>query len=123
MEAQQTAQTTMQKLINNQWLIASNNEKECRLKHQYTTTQLIISVICQGKTTSDTADFYLSNQIETTFDYSKVGNVSDGKYIIFFIPERDGYSYFNVDEIIELDADFMQLKSLKSNFVFRFYAN
>ncbi|MDR1347650.1 MAG: hypothetical protein LBJ63_04350 [Prevotellaceae bacterium] len=115
-------QTTMQKLINKTWTLVSNNANECLYKHQYTATQLIESVVCQEKTTSGNADFYLSNQIETTFDYSKVGNVTDGKYIISFVPEMNGHSYFNVDEIIEITDTYFELKSLKSNFVFKFHA-
>jgi hypothetical protein len=120
--AQTNNQTIMQKLINKTWSLLSNNENYCMLKHQYTTTHLTISVICQEKITSGTADFYLSNQIETTFDYSKVGNITDGKYIISFIPERNGYSYFDVDEIITITDTYLETKSLKSGAIFKYNA-
>jgi hypothetical protein len=118
--AQNNNQTTMQKLINKTWGVLSNNENYCMYKQVYTTTKFNEYVICQGETTSGVADFYLSNQVETTFDYSKVGSLNEGKYIISFVPEWNGYSYFNVYEIITLTDTYMELKSLKSNSIFKF---
>ncbi|MDR1199149.1 MAG: hypothetical protein LBK94_09110 [Prevotellaceae bacterium] len=88
-------QTIMQKLINKIWVLSWDNENDnYAYKQQYTSTQITKSVITNFGTTSVVADFYLSNQVETTFNYSKVGNATDGKYIISFLPEMDGESYF-----------------------------
>ncbi|MDR1199150.1 MAG: hypothetical protein LBK94_09115 [Prevotellaceae bacterium] len=118
--AQTNNPTTMQKLINKTWTLVSNNANECLYKHQYTATQLIESVVCQEKTTSGNADFYLSNQIEATFDYSKVGNIQNGKYIIEYIPDLNGESIFHVDEIITITDTYLETKSLKSGSTFKF---
>jgi hypothetical protein len=118
--AQSNNTTTMQKLINKDWLMTVSNPNDLSFKFRYTTTYLTEALTYQGKTTSDVSAFYLSNQIETTFDYSKVGNVTDGKYIISFIPERNGYSYFDVYEILVLTDVYMEIKSLKSYKTFKF---
>ncbi|MDR1347648.1 MAG: hypothetical protein LBJ63_04340 [Prevotellaceae bacterium] len=120
--AQSNNPTTMQKLINKTWVLSWDNEFNANYayKQQYTSTQITESVITNFGTTSAVADFYLSNQIETTFNYSKVGNATDGQYIISLIPEMDGHSYFNVYEIIEITDTYLETKSLKSGQTFKF---
>ncbi|MDR1347647.1 MAG: hypothetical protein LBJ63_04335 [Prevotellaceae bacterium] len=119
--AQSNNPTIMQKLINKTLVLSWDNENDnYAYKQQYTSTQITKSVITNFGTTSVVADFYLSNQIETTFSYSKIGNATDGKYIISFIPEMDGESIFNVDEIIEITDTYLETKSLKSGSTFKF---
>ena len=52
--------------------------------------------------------YYLSNNIETTFDHTKVGNVSSGRYIIVLWSIVK--SQIDVYEIMRLDAHALQLK-------------
>ncbi|MDR2292600.1 MAG: hypothetical protein LBE11_03905 [Prevotellaceae bacterium] len=120
--AQSNNQTTLQKLINKTWVLSWDNPTnvDYAYKQQYTSTQLTESVITPYGISSSVAAFYLSNQIETSFDYSKVGNITDGRYIISFLPDLDGRSYFHVDEIITITDIYLETKSLKSGSTFKF---
>jgi hypothetical protein len=123
--------TTLQKLINKDWVYIHENpgyEKYVWIE-RYTQTKQITTMKTAGDITiydeeddMPDSDFYLSDQIETTFDYSKVGNVQNGKYIIWYIPEYDGESFFDVEEIITLTDTYLEVKSLESGETFRFSA-
>ncbi len=56
-------------------------------------------------------DFYLSNEIESVFDFSKVGKADNGKYIIELNNFRGTSRFFlNVYEILELTEDKLVIK-------------
>jgi len=57
--------------------------------------------------------YYLSESIETTFDWTKVGNVSSGRYIIIlWSPANDkrAQPHIGVYEILYLDEHTLQIK-------------
>jgi len=56
--------------------------------------------------------YYLSNNIETTFDNTKVGNVSSGRYIILWNSINNQYAqpHIEVYEIVYLDAQTLKMK-------------
>jgi len=56
----------------------------------------------------------LSEIIETTFDHTKVGNVSSGRYIILWNPINNEYAqpHIEVFEILYLDEHTLQMKYL-----------
>ena len=118
--------TTLQKLINKEWMYIHQNVgyEDYQLKFIYTTTTLDVIIICKGVVTADDHpySFYLSDQIETSFDHSMVGNVQNGKYIISYIPDYDGVPIFDVDEIITITDTYLEIKSLKSGETFKFNA-
>ncbi|MDR1347649.1 MAG: hypothetical protein LBJ63_04345 [Prevotellaceae bacterium] len=125
--AQSNNQTTLQKLINKDWVliheVSGYESYVCKIN--YTTTKSVISVIHNGVTSydeGDDSDFYLSDQIETTFDYSKVGNVQNGKYIIEYIPDLNGESIFHVDEIITITDTYLEIKSHTSGKTYKYTA-
>ena len=53
--------------------------------------------------------YYLSNEIETVFEQSKVGEIKNGKYIIIFNDKKNNHS---VSEIIELNELNLIIKSV-----------
>ena len=55
-------------------------------------------------------EYYLSDSIETTFNKSKVGNNTNGRYII----QRDKGGYLYIYEILKLTNDKLILKALNS---------
>jgi hypothetical protein len=112
--------STLEKLMNKTWVRIYDNQGDWSFKQNYTTTVLTETLYYQGKTITAESYFYLSDQIETTFDNSKVGNVTDGKYIISFIPEWDGNSYFKVWEIMIITETYLEIKSLKSGNILKF---
>ena len=116
--------TTLQKLINKNWMYIqkyTNSYEACQLKEVFTTTTLDVIAICRGEATaSDPYSFYLSDQIETFFNHSKVGNVQNGKYIISYMPDYKGITLFEVDEIITITDTYLEIKSLRSGQTFRF---
>ena len=117
--------TTMQKLINKEWVYIFTNPEayiDHAWKEIFTTAERITTILVKGYPTSGAADFHLSDQIETTFDYGKVGNVQNGKYIIQYIPDLRGETIFSVYEIITLTDTYLEIKSLKSGFIFRYNA-
>ena len=66
----------------------------------------IINISDFGQTIKN---YYLSDNIETTFDHTKVGNVSSGRYIIVLwnsLPQPD----ITVYEIVYLDEHTLQLQ-------------
>jgi hypothetical protein len=119
--AQSGGQTTLQKLMDETWVMIFNNTGDWSFKQNYTTTLINEALYYQGNTTSSICNFYLSNQIETTFDYSKVGNVQNGKYIVT-VDELFGESIINVYEILRLEDYYMDLKSMKSGEIFNYTA-
>ncbi len=72
---------------------------------KFTDTTSIFVYDIDGKISRDTSLFYLSNSIETVFDFSKVGKSVNGKYIIRVGP-HGSYIY----EILELSTEKYRMK-------------
>jgi hypothetical protein len=113
--------TTMDKLINKNWVMLLNNLGDLSVKERYLTTQRTATFVYQGNSSVAILNFYLSNQIETSFDYNKVGNTANGKYIISIL-NNGNTDTFSVYEIITLTNTYMELKSLKSLETFKYNA-
>jgi hypothetical protein len=117
--AQSNNSTTLQMLVNKNWVfVCSDPNWGCEkygYKKSYTQTKQTTIVTVNGVPSSGESDFYLSNQVEASFDYSKVGDVQNGNYIITFIPDLNGESIFHVTEIVAIDEDLLILKNKHGN--------
>jgi hypothetical protein len=113
--------TTLEKLMNETWVMIPVIPGDWSFRQNYTTTHINQTLIYNGYTEYRACNFYLSNQIETTFDYSKVGNVQNGNYIITVV-ELFGESIISVFEILRLEDYYMDLKSIDSNAIFKYSA-
>ena len=108
-----TAQnTTMDYLTNNKWETLLPADQSFSIITEFSKAEEVNSLIYKGTTSKLSYLYYLSNEIEESFDNDKVGMREDGKYII----ERNlenGDVYRR--EIIEINDQKLVLKNLHNN--------
>lgn len=81
----QQTKSIMHLLIQNEWLtsIKMNEDQYIKTSNIFTPTEFIQKTKIQGQTEFEVKfQYYLSDSIETTFDYKKVGKALNGSYII-----------------------------------------
>lgn len=79
----QTTPSTLTRLTSKIWVYKFDDDKEKpRVDFKYSTTEEEVHYISDKWNTIEKASFYLSNTIDKVFDDTKVGKISDGKYII-----------------------------------------
>lgn len=107
------AQTTMELLTSNNWEPQNyfDEEEGERGYIKFTATTRTYVEDIDGEIDRAPNEFYLSNSIEYTFDNSKVGKNSAGRYII-----RNGAGYVFIAEIIELTSEKLVTQNLTPNF-------
>jgi hypothetical protein len=114
--------TTLQKLTGKTWTYQypEGYSKPIVLTFSFTDSTQTGTITFEGGGGSADRLFYLSDTIETVFDDSKVGNVQNGKYIIFNACGTNGNCKVVVDEIISLTDVKLSIKAANntvSNFV------
>ena len=81
--AQLRTNGTLTRLTSKIWVYKFDDDKEKpRVEFKYSTTEEEVHYISDKWNTIEKASFCLSNTIDKVFDDTKVGKISDGKYII-----------------------------------------
>ena len=105
------AQTTQELLMSTNWEPQNFVSEEDRCYIKYTASQEIFVSDIDNEITRYTDAYYLSSLPESSFDKSKVGKSTTGRYIITY---EAGYVF--ISEILELTPTKLKLKNLTPGF-------
>lgn len=111
----QEQKTTQQLLMGKTWDMQGMMGKTMSEAYDENT----ITVYYNGKELGKD-EYYLSDVIEVEFDTSKVGRMSEGKYIVHRAKKEKGYKEelpVTVLEIVQLDETMLTLKNIKNEHV------
>lgn len=100
MSAQET-KSTKELLSQQEWELSLNIGKNTTIieKYNFTPTEIIHYSMYGNKELKLVFKYYLSDKIETTFNYDKVNKINNGKYIIIM----NQFSDIIVYEIIKIN--------------------
>lgn len=108
----QTASSVLSKLVEKVWTYRFQSDKDYPIiEMRFSATEQNIYYSSEKWEKGEKHPFYLSDDIVTTFDESKIGNVSDGKYIVTKETSKDQdvvYCY----EIIELSSSTLTFRRI-----------
>lgn len=112
----QTPSSTLTKLTNKIWVYKFDDDKEKpRVEFKYSTSEEEVHYISDKWNTIEKASYYLSNTIDKVFDDTKVGKISDGKYIILKDVFEDGHIEVSCLEIIELTTTTFKCRDIEGD--------
>lgn len=102
------------------WLAQFPNKQDFSFETVFTANQKVVTFIYKQDSVITRVCYYLSDEIEKTFDEKKVGGLSKGKYIIFEPmeknPENDDLPRNSpVSEILKLTPKELTIKNLENN--------
>ena len=113
----QTGSSVMNRLQGKEWMLLFNNTSKNRV---YTQTECFIN---DDSKYYNTAEYYLSDTIETVFDKNKMGKIMNGKYIIERMisrePDNNHPSEVRAFKIKELNANLLILNYRNEEFDYR----
>lgn len=66
-----------------------------------------------------TFNYYLSDTIDETFDFNKIGTVNDGKYIVSKAKDNS-LSNFSVYEIISISPDSLEIRFVENTHTLKY---
>ena len=79
--------TTQELLISKDWNRTINQSMSDGF--EFTEADMITYIIYKGQKTERKYIYYLSDELEIKFDYSKVGKAKNGKYLMYIIASKD----------------------------------
>lgn len=100
---------TLSSLIDKDWALTAFGEKKEQGIHFTSSKKTYFFWIKGKREVYVDSDFYLCNKKETTFDTSKVGKSTEGKYIIALKKKPDGTERIDIYEIVTLTDSEMTL--------------
>lgn len=104
LSAGQSAESTISKLKSTPWEMYHLRQATYRVFVQYTDRKIVTTIMYDGQKNVDERDFYLSDQIETTFDPEKIGTSREGKYIIIRLEAKaPGAPEISVEQIVSVN--------------------
>lgn len=113
----QTTPSTLAMLTGKVWnyLLFDDGEKEIRIEFYYSTTEERVQCFSDVWNTTETSEFYLSDNIVNVFDDSKIGKINNGKYIILKDVFEDGHIEVSCQEIIELTDTTLTIRDIEGD--------
>ena len=107
----QTTKSTQEMLCANTWIFDQGERKGATM-FKYSDKYETCTFRYNGEEASAVKEYYLSDSIDTTFDKQKVGNVTNGKYIIAYNSKMSEIVIF---EIISLTDDEIVLQAIANH--------
>ncbi len=109
---------TQQALMNKKWKYNISSDSY-RIYSTYTATEEEHSLIYENDSIKTTSLYYLSDNIDTTFNFQQVGKNKTGKYIMMYREETlestgEVLIFFDQFEIVELNDSILSLKNVKN---------
>ena len=113
--------STLEKLQND-WSLQFPCKKSMDVTVRFSDKVYTSITSVEGHTFEKNYPFYLSNEIEEKFDSTKVGKITEGKYIVWLFknPQKDSREWLRHFEIQELSDTSLVYKHLYNNSIFPF---
>lgn len=112
---------TIEKLQND-WSLQFPGKKSMDVTVRFSDKAYTSITSVEGHRFEKSYPFYLSNEIEEKFDSTKVGKITEGKYIVWLFknPQKDSREWLRHFEIQELSDTSLVYKHLYNNSIFPF---
>lgn len=113
------SKTTMELLINKEWVMQFPSKQSYSSKIIYDKNEEKSILTINNEEYPLISSYYLSNEFITKFDFTKVGKISNGKYIVTYreTVNKEGIkcTAFQLYEIMNLNASNLVLKNMENN--------
>nr|WP_303776901.1 hypothetical protein [Bacteroides intestinalis] len=112
--------TTLSLLANKEWIMQFPEKQNFSYKLTYDTHTQTYTFIYSDGGYVDKVPYYLSDEVASNFDSTKVGKCECGKYIITLITPKNEKKRVLVYEILDLSAVYLKVRSLSNNSILQF---
>lgn len=115
----QSSTTTLGRLVNKEWKMIFPSEKQYVYTDSYNNEIITTVFVYNNSEVKLFSKFYLSDDIDSTFNENNMGKVYDGKYLV----KKNEKGDVSVFEILNISNNTLKLKNIRNGSIISYKAN